>query len=217
MSLSTDRNADCRSALESTAPLARTLRLCPLPGASVGLSPTSSTGRAGNGEGWLGADSCAVGLGAVSLAFAAAAASAARCFVVRLRGVELGGAASASSAVAGAFSRSYGSLWAEALPARVGEGFAGLDSRAGGGACGCANPGAAVPSEFSRLLLADVFGLVRLSARGAVTGSGDVATGGSEGSRSGSGAGAAGNVKRSPKSASWTWWRLHMVASVPRR
>lgn len=128
----------------------------------------------------------------------------------RLRGVERG-ARSALSVAVGAVSRSSGSGLTGALGRRRDDRFAELDD--------CAGDGAAVPAESSRRLLADVFGLVRLTAcagadsrsgsgSGSGSGSADGAAGGSEddsdsGSGSGSGA-ASGIVKRSPKSASCT-------------
>lgn len=213
VSLSSARRADWSSALEVMALLARTLRRCPLPGWSAGLSPTSSESWAAErGEDCTGA-SCA------SRPETADLLPVARLAVARLGGVGFG-SASSSSAGGGAFARSYGSLFAEERESRCERRLAELDW-AGGGCVGECDrgTGAAVPSGSSRLLFAEVFGLVRWAADGAGAGdgagdgaAGDGAAGDGDGpaaseeSGSGSGAGAGsgampGMANRLPKSA----------------
>lgn len=79
--------------------------------------------------------------------------------------------------------------------------------------------GRVVLSGSSRRLFADVFGLVRFAAGCAGVGALEAEVGGSEDPDEGSGAGSvagasAGIVKRVPKSASLTWWRLQGVEVV---
>lgn len=133
----------------------------------------------------------------------------------RLLRVELGAGAASSDPV-GALSGSYGSRLFEARGGCREERLAELD------ACPGADE-AVVPSESSRRLLADVFGLVRLTesgsaaagaasrdgSRGCATVGGEVEDDSDSGSGSGSGSGAIkGMANKSPKSAFSTWWRL---------
>lgn len=140
------------------------------------------------------------------------------------RDAELEGSSASSAVVPGALSRSYGSRVTGACGWRLDERLAELEG-AGGACCCCGGGGggADAPSESSRRLLAEVLGSVRLTATGAGAGagSGDGGAAGSDdcesASGSGSGSGASsGIVKRSPKSAFWTWWRLQKKPSVLR-
>lgn len=104
-SRSTERKADWRSALEFLGALLRSRRLWPLPGASAGLSLTSSARSANRGEDFGGAAGCTTDLGAEDPPTPAAVVCRDE---ARLRGVELG-AVAAWSVVAETLSRSYGS------------------------------------------------------------------------------------------------------------
>lgn len=107
----------------------------------------------------------------------------------------------------GAFSRSYGSLLAGGSGRRREERLAELDwadSWAWEDAAAC------VLSGSNRRLFADVFGLVRFAAGRAGVGACEDKAIVSEDSDEGSGA-VVGIVKRLPKSASLTWWRLQVM------